>query len=252
MAKNERGARGDRDGRSFGNLSPVVPVGPGQPQVITQGGAPVAAPPVTPARVVTHQAGGVGSDIYGMGTAIAAPREGAMPPGGYWGEFGSQMMLNSVVNPIFNGYLGATRQWLYTTPVFDLRPDLGMTGGVRPNAKNIDAEVQRGPNFWLVLRLQGILPFIFLAPGMRMFTVEGSSPFDPTRMAWTNSPIDITADVAAGSQANVGTNVGIASLTWVPESKVRFWQVAVILEADDAVIIPAFPVPTITIDGALH
>lgn len=217
--------------------------------VVTQGGVPVAAP--APARVETK--GGVGSDIYGMGTAINAPREGGMPPGGYWGEFGSQMMLNSAVNPIFNGYPGATRQWLYTTPVFDLRPDLGMTGGVRPNAKDIGADVQRGPNFWLVLRLQGTLPFIFLAPGMRMFTVEGNSPFDPTRMAWVNAPIDITADVAAGSQTNVGTNnVGIASLTWVPESKVRFWQVAVILEADDAVINPAFPVPTITIDGALH
>ena len=127
---------------------------------------------------------------------------------------------------------GVVARTIWTSPIFDFRPDLKTSDGYVPdNVVPIFRGAAYGAGARLALKVKGAINTLLV--DLRVVSLEFSDPIDSRAMDQTQTPQDITADFMDGADSVV--------LLWSPPgSPIRHWQVRMIIDQ----LTGAFPVDT--------
>jgi hypothetical protein len=178
----------------------------------------------------------------------ALPGSDGGKPKAFWAQNPSKLTFGTVNTDYGTPTSGtAVSQAIWRTPLFDLRPDLGYRSGLRGNTVPIAREVMLGTEFGLFCYIRhtgGTTRFVTL-PGIRAYSIEVGSTYDPGLADILQTPIDITLDVLNGRLRPVAQQ-STAMLRWVPEQQLRYWGVIVVFDAMDV------DPETLVVSGALH
>ena len=138
-------------------------------------------------------------------------------------------------NPAYGSTVNVFNRALITSPIFDLRPDLG--GTYRPTATRIPGAARLHFAIW---RNDGLF-LADLASTLEAYTIERGALVDPTKARWMDERFDITTDFYQGTEQTI--------LEWAPAgAPMRFWQVSIILDWMDN----GNPPPALTTVGTAH
>jgi hypothetical protein len=184
-----------------------------------------------------------------------------MPYRGYW--YGAGVGLRwqigaPAINPLYGpvGDLSARATW--TTPLFDLRPDLAAGSAPDPGASTpIQRKTLLGIEYNLQVQVRTpaatpVSSIIGQLDAMKVYTIEFGGPSRPDDMyATTGDPdppsttvrqvpvffqerVDITASFQMFMRTP-GTVPFTTELRWTPPGPMRYWGVALVIDLGDTV-----------------
>lgn len=165
-------------------------------------------------------------------------RTGSSPQSGegYWTQAQSQpLAFAAPTSTRFGSTSGVTRRATWSTPLFDLRANLGLTDGyAQQRQKDVNGDVMLGVEFDLFVKLDLTFPSgTTLATGgplLKFSFIEYGDPMDPNKQSFLNSPQDITTSVYGGYLDLSNQREVSALLRWTPPGPLRYWGVWLVVD----------------------
>lgn len=164
---------------------------------------------------------------------------------GYYAETGKPAAFGPA-QARYGPTAGLVAQAVWTSPLFDLRPDLAASAGYVGNTKAVNRDVWLdGPGFRLFGELRGFVEAnATLAFGvLRAYSLEYGALVDPRKAAILGTRVDITADLFASNPTT-----GVQWFRWNPVGVPRYWGAIFILEYTAALTFD----PGLTFAWAIH
>lgn len=250
-----RDGRGGRGGRGFGELSGapsetfLTPPMPGATAVRSSGGQ------MGPSPEVRHD-----TNVY----ALAGQRSDINDA--YWTSTPNPVVWYA---PAGTDQYGPTSYWaapdpftvfrraLWSTPLFDLRPDLKNRSAYQGNVQPVGKEILLGDEYALHVQVDGLDTnnMVSSAYFLTWYYFERGDVAQPSTNRYLNTRQEMTVDVQAGYAVNtpvVGAGVpGARSVVrFQPQGNIRYWQVIVVC---DMIATSGTPTPpAFSVAGALH